>query len=236
MILDPLYFLFLAPALLLALWAQFRVKSAFTAASKVRASSGATGADTARMILQAHNISNVRVEPTRGHLTDHYDPRAKVLRLSEKVYHGHSAAALGIAAHEAGHAIQDADGYAPLIIRNGIVPLASIGSNLSMILFMGGMLLAYAGAALGTYAMVAAIVLFSAVVVFQLVNLPVEFDASRRAKDLLKSSNLVAPGAEAKAMSSVLNAAALTYVAATLTAIMTLLYLIVRSGLLGGRE
>ncbi len=236
MILDPLYFIILAPAMLLAIWAQWRVKSAYSKASQVPASSGMTGAETARMILEAHDIKDVGVEPSHGFLSDHYDPKAKMLRLSPDVFQGRSVAALGIAAHEAGHAIQDAKGYAPLKLRNGIVPLAAVGSNLSMILFMVGMFMAFSGAIFGDYLMYAGIILFSAVVVFQLVNLPVEFDASKRAKDLLQSTHMVAPGGEAKAMNKVLNAAALTYVAATLTAVLTLLYLILRSGLLGSRD
>lgn len=235
---DPMYFIILAPAMLLALYAQFRVKSAYSKAAQVRASSGLTGAETARMILESHDITDVAIEPAHGFLSDHYDPKSKKLRLSPDVYQGRSVASLGIAAHEAGHAIQDAKGYAPLKIRNGIVPVAAIGSNLSMVLFMVGMFLAYLsrGPGVGEYLMYGGIILFSAVVVFQLVNLPVEFDASRRAKDLLKSTHMVAPGAEAKAMDRVLNAAALTYVAATLTAILTLVYLILRSGLLGSRN
>jgi Zn-dependent membrane protease YugP len=235
---DPMYFLILAPAMLLAIYAQWRVKSAYHKASQVRASSGLTGAETARLILESHDIADVGVEPAHGFLSDHYDPRAKKLRLSPDVYQGRSVASLGIAAHEAGHAIQDAKGYAPLKIRNGIVPLAAVGSNLSMVLFMIGMFLAYLsrGPGIGEYLMYGGIILFAAVVVFQLVNLPVEFNASRRAKDLLQSTHMVAPGAEAKAMDRVLNAAALTYVAGTLTAILTLVYLILRSGLLGSRN
>jgi Zn-dependent membrane protease YugP len=233
---DPLYFIFLAPAMILAFIASSMVKSAYARAGQVAASSGVTGAEAAHMIMQAHDIHGVGIEESHGgQLSDHYDPRHKVLRLSPEVYHGRSVAALGIAAHEAGHAIQDAVHYAPLRIRNGIVPLAGIGSNFSFLLLFVGIALSAAGMVLGTWLVWAGIGLFSTVVLFQLVNLPVEFDASRRAKDLLQKSQLVAPGGEAAAMNKVLNAAALTYVAATLTAILTLIYFIVRSGVLDRR-
>ncbi|MFO0081329.1 MAG: zinc metallopeptidase [Phycisphaerales bacterium] len=222
-----LYLVFMIPPLLLSLWAAWRVKATYAQASQVLASSGFTGADTARMILEANNISNVRVETTPGHLSDHYDPRAKVLRLSPDVYNGRSVAALGIAAHEVGHAIQDANGYAPLVIRNGIVPLANVGSNAGLILIMVGLLGASALGSLGGWILIGGIALFSLVVAFQLINLPVEFDASARAKRLLANTQLVAPGAQAQAMNRVLNAAALTYVAATVGTIMTLLYYII---------
>lgn len=219
-----LYLLFFIPPLLLGLWAQWRVKSAYGRGSQIPATSRISGAEAAQMILDSHDIRGVRIEQVGGFLSDHYDPKHKVLRLSPDVYSGRSVAALGIAAHEAGHAIQDATNYGPLVIRNGIVPMAAIGSNLGMILIMVGMFAGAAATSLGRWAMIAGIALFTMVVVFQLINLPVEFDASRRAKDLLKSSNIVAPGGEARAMSRVLNAAALTYVAATVGAIATLLY------------
>ncbi|MFN5958511.1 MAG: zinc metallopeptidase [Planctomyces sp.] len=222
-----LYLVFMIPPLLLSLWAAWRVKATYAQASQVLASSGFTGADTARMILEANNISNVRVETTPGHLSDHYDPRAKVLRLSPDVYNGRSVAALGIAAHEVGHAIQDANGYAPLVIRNGIVPLANVGSTAGLILIRVGLLGASALGSLGGWILIGGIALFSLVVAFQLINLPVEFDASARAKRLLANTQLVAPGAQAQAMNRVLNAAALTYVAATVGTIMTLLYYII---------
>lgn len=234
---DPLYFIILAPAMLLGFWASMKVRSTYARASQVQASSGVTGAEAAHMILEAHDIHNVGIEESHGgQLSDHYDPRHKVLRLSPDVYHGRSVASLGIAAHEAGHAIQDAVHYAPLKIRNGIVPLAGIGSNFSWLLLIIGMVLGGAQTALGSGLVWAGLALFGTVVVFQLINLPVEFDASRRAKDLLQKSNLVSSGGEAGAMNKVLNAAALTYVAATLTAILTLVYFLIRSGVLGGRR
>ncbi len=233
---DPLYLVFLAPAMLLAMWAQFRVKSAYHQASQMTAASGLSGAEAAHMILEAHGINDVAIEPASGFLSDHYDPHHKVLRLSPDVYQGRTVAALGIAAHEAGHAVQDKVHYGPLAIRNGIVPLASIGPNLSWVLIIIGAVLGGAHTYVGSWMIWAGIGLFSMFVLSQLVNLPVEFDASRRAKDLMQSSGLVAAGAEAKAMNRVLNAAALTYVAATLTAILTLLYYLVRSGVLNDRR
>jgi Zn-dependent membrane protease YugP len=226
---DPMYFLFLAPALLLGMWAQWRVKSAYAKASQLPARSGMTGAEAAYRILETHGLSGVAIEPTHGFLGDHYDPRHKVLRLSPDVYSGRSLASVGIAAHEAGHAIQDRVGYAPLKLRNGIVPLASIGSNLSWVLVIGGMAMQWMGLTL------AGIGLFSLVVLFQLINLPVEFDASNRAKDVLVRQGIIAPAEEA-GVRRVLSAAALTYVAATLTAILTLVYFLFRAGLLGGRR
>lgn len=219
-----LYLIFMVPPLLLGLWAQFKVKSSFAKASQVRASSGITGAEAAQMILDSHNLRGVKIEPVQGFLSDHYDPKHKVLRLSPDVYSGRSVAALGIAAHEAGHAIQDATNYGPLVIRNGIVPLAAVGSQAGLIMIIIGMFMGAAATFAGQWLMIGGIVLFSAVVLFQLVNLPVEFDASARAKRLLYSSNLVGQGGESKAMNSVLSAAAMTYVAATVGAIATLLY------------
>jgi Zn-dependent membrane protease YugP len=238
-----LYLLLLLGPLLLAIWAQVRVHSAFAEASRIPARAGMTGAEAAAAVMEAHGIRGVAIEPSHGFLSDHYDPRHKVLRLSRDVYAGRSVAALGIAAHEAGHAIQDATRYAPLVLRNGIVPLAAIGSNAGVLLMFLGLGLGgaaaitkgvYAGA--GYWMFIAGIVLFSAVVLFQLINLPVEYDASRRAKDLLQSSGLVAQGEEARAMNKVLSAAALTYVAATVGSIATLLYYLLASGLLGGRS
>ena len=226
---DPAYFLILAPGLLLAAWAQMKVKSAFAKASRVAARSSMTGAEAAHRILDANGLHNVGVEPVRGFLGDHYDPRHKVLRLSPDVYHGRSLAAVGVAAHEAGHAIQDGVGYAPLALRNGIVPMASVGSNLALITFFAGWIMGWGGL------QIAAIVLFSAVVLFQLVNLPVEFNASSRARAVLVNSGIIAPNEE-RGVGKVLNAAALTYVAATVTAILTLVYFLMRAGLLGGRD
>jgi Zn-dependent membrane protease YugP len=226
---DPMYFLFLAPGMLLAAWAQWKVHSAYAAASEIPSSTGLTGAEAAAEVLHAANVQGVGIEPVEGHLSDHYDPSAKVLRLSEGVYGSNSLAALGIAAHEAGHAIQDARRYPMLVIRSAMVPLAGFGSNISWILIMIGFMMQ--AMALIT----AGIIAFSATVAFQLVNLPVEFDASRRARVALLEGGIITPS-EDQEVKKVLDAAALTYVAATLTSILTLLYFLYRAGLLGGRR
>jgi len=217
MIFNPMYLLFVGPAMLLAMWAQYRVKSAYAMGSRVGARSGLSGAETAQRILNAYGIANVAIEPVQTYLGDHYDPKHKVLRLSPDVYHGRSLASLGIAAHEVGHAIQDATSYGPLAIRNGLVPMASIGSNLSIILVIAGLVLQMTNLA------VVGLALFSLVVLFQLVNLPVEFNASSRARGILLQQNMISPQ-ENVVVGKVLNAAAMTYVAATLTAVFTLLY------------
>ncbi len=215
---DPTYFLFIVPAVLLAGWAQWRVHSAYKQGSRIASRSGMTGAQTAQRILDIHGIQGVRIEPIQSFLGDHYDPRKKILRLSPDVYNGRSLAALGIAAHEVGHAIQDAKRYGPLVIRNGLVPLASTGSSLSIILIMAGLFIqAFQWLA------IAGIILYGVVVLFQIVNLPVEFNASSRARAVLVDHGLVSVE-EDKTVAKVLNAAAMTYVAATLTAILHLLY------------
>jgi uncharacterized protein len=232
---DLVYFVFLAPALLLAGWASWRVRRAYAEASELRPRSGLSGAEAAEAILDQHGLTGVRVEPTEGYLSDHYDPTAKVLRLSPEVYSGRSLAALGIAAHEAGHALQDATRYPLLRLRNGIVPLAAVGGNLSWILIVAGFLLAAAGSLLGTWLVWAGIAAFALTVVFQLVNLPVEFDASRRAHRVLESLGMVTRG-EDPAVRKVLSAAAMTYVAATLSAVLTLAYFLFRAGVFGSHE
>jgi Zn-dependent membrane protease YugP len=222
---DPMYFVFLAPALLLMAWAQMRVKSAFHHGQEVPAA--LTGAAAARHILDEAGLHNVEIEEVGGTLSDHYDPRGKVLRLSSDVYRGRNAAAVGIAAHEAGHALQDATNYAPLVIRNAAVPAATFGGGIAGILLMIGLMLAYAGAKFGTPVFFLGVVGYSAVVFFQLVNLPVEFDASNRAKALLGDLQIVdAEGGVA--VRKVLNAAAWTYVAGTLQTLMILAYYIFR--------
>ncbi|MFN7022115.1 MAG: zinc metallopeptidase [Phycisphaerales bacterium] len=233
---DPLYFVFVGPAMLLALWAQWKVKSTYAMASRVPAQSGMSGAEAAHMLLQSYGIRDVGIEESHGFLSDHYDPKAKMLRLSHDVYHGHSVASLGIAAHEAGHAIQHATGYAPLKFRNGLVGFAMVGGQFSWILIFAGFALGAAGTVAGKGFLLAGIGLFSLTVLFQLINLPVEFDASKRAKDLLRSAGIVREGEEYGAMKRVLSAAAMTYVAATVAAAATLLYYLVRSGLLGGNN
>jgi Zn-dependent membrane protease YugP len=223
---DPMYYVFLAPALLLMLWAQWRIKHAYSQAMQVPTQ--ISGAQAARQILDDAGLQDVQIEQVAGTLSDHYDPRQKVLRLSSDVYRTRTAAAVGIAAHEAGHALQDAHHYAPLIVRNIAVPAAQFGP----IWFMAFLVLAMFMPALGHKLLWIAVGGFAAAAVFQIINLPVEFDASNRAKRLLYDMGIVdAYGGEAVA--NVLNAAAWTYVAATLQSILVVLYWIMRLGLLG---
>jgi uncharacterized protein len=217
--------LFLAPALILAAIAQLWVKSAYAKGQAIAAKM--SGFMAARRILDAAGLANVQIEAIPGHLSDHYDPREKVLRLSADVYHDHSLAAVGIAAHESGHAIQDAVGYVPLVLRNLAVPAAQFGSSASMFLLLLGFIFHWTGLIL------LGIAAFSAVVVFQLVNLPVEFNASSRAKTLLVTEGIVNQY-DMGPVNNVLNAAALTYVAGTLQSILQLLYFI--SMFAGGRR
>lgn len=226
---DPLYLLLVTPALLLAGWAQARIMSAYREGSRYRASSGVTGAQAAQVVMQEGGVQGVAIEPVAGQLTDHYDPSHKVLRLSAGNYQEDSLAAVGVAAHEAGHAIQDATHYPLLVVRNLMVPLAGLGSNASMLLLVGGLALQWPAL------MYIAIGLFSLAVLFQVVNLPVEFNASRRARAMLQESGLVSPQ-EDVVVGKVLNAAAMTYVAATLTGVSQLLYFLIRSGAVGGRR
>ncbi|HAK41028.1 MAG TPA: zinc metallopeptidase [Synergistales bacterium] len=220
---DPT-FIVLIPALILAVWAQTRVKSAFHRYSKVRARRGVTARDAVRAILDSNGLNSVPVERVPGALTDHYDPRKKVLRLSESVYGSPSIAAIGVAAHEAGHAIQDARGYAPLKLRNAFVPVASLGSSLALPLFFIGFLFA------NPTMMDLGIIFFAAVLLFHLVTLPVELDASKRALSILSDSGLLASD-EIGGAKAVLNAAALTYVAATLMSALQLVRLFLLRGM-----
>jgi uncharacterized protein len=220
---SPLYFIFALPALLLGLWAQSRVRSAFAKYSRVRSATGMTGAQAARKILDANGLQSVMVEQVRGMLSDHYDPRSKTLRLSESVYGAPSLAAVGVAAHEAGHALQDQSHYAPLALRSALVPTVQIGSWLGPIIFLAGLFMSRMVGTFGTTLAWVGLGVFALTAVFALVTLPVEFDASHRAKQLLVSTGVLAPQ-EMQGVNSVLNAAALTYVAAALQAIMTLLY------------
>ena len=219
MFLDPMYFLMISPAIVLMIWAQWRVKATFARAQQVPAR--LSGAAAARHILDAAGLQNVGIEQVPGHLSDHYDPRAKVLRLSQDVYRSNSTAAVGIAAHEAGHAIQDAKHYAPLVIRNIAVPAATFGPNAGVMLIVGGAIFA------AKPLIMVGIALFAGFVFFQLINLPVEFDASARAKRLLVDYGIVADQ-DMVYVNRVLNAAAWTYVAATLQAILTFMYYISR--------
>jgi Zn-dependent membrane protease YugP len=212
---DPAYMIWMAPALLLAMWAQWRVQSAFSAASREPAP--LSGAAAARHILDSAGATDVAIEAVPGNLNDHYDPQAKVLRLSEGVFGARSLAAVGIAAHEAGHALQDAQGSSLMAVRNAAVGVANFGSGFGLIVFMIGL-----GMALKPVAWLG-ILLFAGTVFFQLVNLPVEIDASNRAKAQLVDLGIVS-AADMPAVNSVLNAAAWTYVAATLQSVLTLLY------------
>ncbi|MEY4578839.1 MAG: hypothetical protein RL701_3542 [Pseudomonadota bacterium] len=226
---DPTYLLFMAPGLLLSMWASFRVKSTFAHYNQVMSRSGLTGADAARELLRRQNIRDVNVEPVDGFLSDHYDPGSKTLRLSPDVFHGRSLSALGVAAHEAGHAIQHAHGYGPLAFRSLVVRPAMFGSNFGMAIMGVGLMTHLSGMVW------VGVVLFSAFVVFTLVTLPVEFNASSRAVSALVDTNIITM-AEAPDTKKVLDAAALTYVAAAISAITQLLYFLLRSGILGGRE
>lgn len=217
--LDYTYLIFCLPPLLLALWAQFKVKSTFAHYSKVASDRGMTGRDAARLILDANGLYHVPVSQISGELTDHFDPKENVIRLSDPVCNVHSVAAVGVAAHEAGHAVQYAVGYGPMKLRSALVPVTNIGSNLAIPLVLLGILLSFDILAyLG-------VILFSATAIFQLVTLPVEFDASRRALAALEGSGMSAEGV--KGARKVLSAAALTYVAALLTAVGNLLRLLV---------
>ncbi len=217
MFFDPMYIVFSLPAILLALFAQARVKANFTKFSKVPTMRGVTGAQVARSLLDSNGLQQVRVERAKGFLSDHYDPRTKVLRLSPAVHDGPTVAAAGIAAHEMGHALQDAQNYAPLGLRSAMVPSVRLGSWAGPILFFIGYLINFTGL------IWVGLVLFAATVVFAIVTLPVEFDASRRAKQLLVNQGILA-SQEMVGVNKVLNAAALTYVAGALQAISTLLY------------
>ena len=219
MFFDFRLLLFISPALILAFIASMMVKAAYAQARGIPAR--LTGYATARNILDRAGLYDVEIEQVPGEMSDHYDPRDKVVRLSPDVYHGHSLAAVGIAAHEVGHAIQDAQQYGPLVIRNAAVTTAGFGGNIGMLLVMLG--LAFALTPLAW----AGVALFACVVFFQLVNLPVEFDASARAKVQLVEMGICSDE-EMYYVRKVLNAAALTYVAATLQAILTLLYYVLR--------
>jgi Zn-dependent membrane protease YugP len=215
-----MFFLFALPPLILGLWAQSRVRSAFNKFSKVPTSTGMTGAQAARRILDGNGLQHVDVERVRGTLSDHYDPRSKTLRLSEAVYGTPSLAAVGVAAHEAGHALQDQSGYSMLRLRSAMVPTVQFGSWLGPIIFMVGLFMA---GTVGTSIAWVGLLIFGLTALFAIVTLPVEFDASKRAKQLLVADGIVSQQ-EVRGVDKVLDAAALTYVAAALQAIMQVLY------------
>jgi Zn-dependent membrane protease YugP len=236
MFFDPIYLLFMIPPLVLSLFASWRTKSAFKKYSRVRTLNGMTGAQAAQTLLDRAGIDDVKVVPTRGYLSDHYNPMNKTLALSEAVYGTPSVAAVGVACHEAGHAIQHARRYAPLWARSMLVPTANIGSKVGYFAMIGGLILLSMGSiGLGKGVVLLGALLFSAVLLFQIVTLPVEFDASARAKRLAFEHGIVT-GQERAGVSKVLNAAAMTYVAAAISTLMTLLYFLLRAGLLGGRR
>lgn len=221
---DPLYFVILAPAMLLSAWAAWATHARFARWSAVPNGRGISGAQVARYLLDRFGLQSVRVVPAHGALSDHYDPLAREVRLSEPVFYEGSVAALAVAAHEVGHAIQHRDHYAPLVLRNLAVPLASIGSNLSFLVIFVGMLLSM------TELVWVGVLLFGGVVFFQVITLPVELDASRRAKKALAELGLVSSPREQEGVASVLGAAAMTYVGAALSSALTLLYYLIRLG------
>lgn len=225
--LDPQYLLFALPGLVLGLYASWKTRSTFRAYADVAASSGLSGAEAAARMLASQGVRNVRIEPTEGFLSDHFDPRDNTLRLSPDVYAGRSLAAIGVACHEAGHALQKATGYGALELRSALVPVTQLGSSLSWVVLGAGFVLHLAGLVyLG-------IALFATSVVFSLVTLPVELNASARAREMLMRAGLVTT-TEADGVRAMLNAAALTYIAGAAQAVMQLLYF--ASLILGGRR
>ena len=229
MFFDPVYLLFTLPGILLGLWASAKTKLTFDRYSRVESLNRVTGASAALRLLANAGIRDVRVEETQGFLSDHYDPAGKVLRLSPGVYRSDSIAAIGVACHEAGHAIQHAQGYAALGLRSSLVPVVNLASPGAYIFFVIGLFLH------SPYLLWLGIACFGMAVLFSLVTLPVEYDASRRARQLMVSAGIVTQS-EAKGAGEVLSAAFLTYVASAVTALLTLLYFLFRSGLLGRRD
>jgi Zn-dependent membrane protease YugP len=219
---DYYYLILVVPTVILSLWAQIMVKSTFAKYSKITCSRRITGQDSAALLLKANNIRDVRIEATGGSLTDHYDPSSKRLRLSQPVYNVNSIAAVGVAAHETGHAIQHAVSWGPLVLRSTLVPVANIGSMFGPYLAMAGLIFAM------DILLNIGIFLFAGAVLFYLITLPVEFDASARAIAILRSNNVLTRD-ELRGVKKVLTAAALTYVASALTAVMSLLRLILLS-------
>lgn len=224
-----LYLILMAPAMILAIYATIKTKTTFSKYSKTMASSRMTGAQAARRLLDLQGVRDVQIEQVEGMLTDHYDPTSKMLRLSPDVYNSPSLSAIGVACHEAGHALQHASSYAFLGMRSALVPMTKFGSIASYIILPVGFWIGSMGL------IKVGIVLFTFVVIFSLITLPVEWDASARAKRLMVSSRIVSP-VEAEDSGRVLNAAFLTYVASAVSALMTLLYYLIQSGLLGGRR
>jgi len=235
MIFDPLFLMMALPGLLLAMYASFLTKSRFQQYSRVAPSSGLTGAQAAYQMLRREGLNDVAIERVSGFLSDHYDPRKRVLRLSPDVHDGRSLSAVGVACHEAGHALQHARHYAPLALRSSMVPAATVTSNLSNIILMVGLFMSFAAPGAGRGMLLAGAALLTVSVLFTLVTLPVEWDASARAKKAMVSANIVG-SAQADDAAKVLNAAFLTYLAAAVSAIMTLLYWLMRAGVFGSRD
>ncbi len=219
------------PGMVLSGLASFMVKSTFKRYENVGTSSNMTGAEAAKLMLERQGVTDCRIEPVSGRLSDHYDPRDKTLRLSEPVYNARSISAIGVACHEAGHALQHATGYKFLQMRSKLVPVTNISSKMAMPVLMVGMLMMSMAPALGTPVVLIGVVLFSAAVIFSVITLPVEWDASARAKTAMVNANIVSPD-EARGAGRVLNAAFLTYLASAIASIMTLLYYLHRTGLL----
>lgn len=239
---DPLYMLIMLVCFVFSAIASMKVKSAFAAGKRTAVSSGLTGAETAQRLLEKNGIKGVRVVRGRGYLTDHYNPMNKKLVLSPEVYDGSSASAVGVAAHETGHAIQHAVGYFPLRFRSAIVPLVNVGSNLGLWMVIIGIIFgsAYQAASgnlsLGYYLALSGVILYATVFVFTLITVPVEIDASRRAVAVLEREGIVCTATETAAVRKVLSAAALTYVAAAVTSLLQLFYWILRSGIFNRRN
>ena len=231
MFFDWTYIVLVMPAVIFSLWASVKVNSTFKKYSSVRPLSGMTGAEAARRVLDANGLYNVRIERISGNLTDHFDPRTNVIRLSDSVYSASSTAAIGVAAHEAGHAIQYAKGYVPLKLRNAIIPATNLGSRLAMPLILLGLLFSSMGQHF-VYVAYAGIICFALSTVFQLLTLPTEFNASRRALASIENAGLLS-GQDLDGARKVLSAAAMTYVAALAVSIMQLLHLI---SIVGGRR
>jgi hypothetical protein len=217
------YLIYAIIPLLISMWAQYKVQSAFSTYSKVATQTGITGAEAARQMLDARGLSNVQIERVAGNLSDHYDPGKRILRLSENVYGTNSVAAVGVACHEAGHAYQHADSYAWLTLRTGIVPIVNIGSRLGPMIFMAGLILTGLIGQFGYTIATLGLIIFGITAIFSLITLPVEFNASNRAKAWIDNANIMYTDEE-KGVSKVLSAAALTYIAAAISSIANILY------------
>jgi len=233
--LDPIYFLFIIPGVLFSMYAQSLVKSRFTKYSKIPSTRGYTGAQAAQKMLDYAGITDTEIVRVQGFLSDHYNPATKHLALSPPVYDSTSVAAIGVATHEAGHAIQHATGYKWLAYRSLVVPAVQFGSPIGMWAMIGGLALMYAGLKIGPIVFIIGAIAYSLLLLFQLITLPVEFNASARAKKLVVESGIIG-SQESEGVQKVLTAAALTYVAAFVSTLLTLLYFLYRSGLLGGRS